>query len=71
MKRNKNLYPLSHQHHNGLMAVLLLEKGVKKNAELKIMNDFIQEVSDIASVDKPAMMEGRTMSVVVTPKKTK
>lgn len=41
MKRNKNLYPLSHQHHNGLMAVLLLEKGVKKNAELKIMNDFI------------------------------
>ena len=37
----------------------------------KIMNDFIQEVSDIASVDKPAMMEGRTMSVVVTPKKTK
>ena len=37
----------------------------------KIMNDFIQEVSDLASVDKPAMMEGRTMSVVVTPKKTK
>ncbi len=37
----------------------------------KIMNDFIQEVSDIASVDKPAIMEGRTMSVVVTPKKTK
>ena len=41
MKRDKNLIPLSHQHHNGLMAVLLLEKGVKKNAELKIMNDFI------------------------------
>lgn len=41
MKRNKNLYPLSHQHHNGLMAVLLLEKGVKKKADLKIMNDFI------------------------------
>ncbi len=41
MKRDKNLYPLSHQHHNGLMAVLLLEKGLKKNADLKIMNDFI------------------------------
>ena len=41
MKRDQNLYPLSHQHHNGLMAVLLLEKGVTKNADLKIMNDFI------------------------------
>lgn len=41
MVRSKHLYPLSHQHHNGLMAVLLLEKGVKKNADLKILNDFI------------------------------
>ena len=63
----------------------LLEEGMKVKLDMrfkgrmmtrievgqKIMNDFIQEVSDIASVDKPAMMEGRTMSVVVTPKKTK
>ncbi len=41
MKRNPNLYPLSHQHHNGLMAVLFLEKGLTKNADLKIMKDFI------------------------------
>ena len=38
---------------------------------LKIMNDFIQEVSDLAAVDKPAIMEGRTLSLVLNPKKTK
>ena len=37
----------------------------------KIMNDFIQEVSDLAAVDKPAIMEGRTLSLVLNPKKTK
>ena len=36
----------------------------------KIMNDFIQEVSDLAAVDKPAIMEGRTLSLVLNPKKT-
>lgn len=41
MKRDKNLYPLSWQHHNGLMAVLLLKKGLKKQADIHIMGDFI------------------------------
>lgn len=41
MKRDKNLYPLSHQHHNGLMAVLLLKKGISKQADVKVMADFI------------------------------
>ncbi len=41
MKRDKTLYPLSHQHHNGLMAVLLLKKGISKQADLKVMSDFI------------------------------
>lgn len=35
----------------------------------KIMNEFIEAVADIAIVDKSASMEGRTMSVVLTPKK--
>lgn len=41
MQRNKNLYPLSHQHHNGLMAVLLLKKGLQKQADVNTMKEFI------------------------------
>lgn len=41
MKRNENLQPLSRQHHNGLMASLLLEKGVNKQGPLTIMKDFV------------------------------
>jgi hemerythrin-like domain-containing protein len=41
MKRDKNLQPLSRQHHNGLLMALLLSKGMKKNADLKVMADFI------------------------------
>ena len=37
----------------------------------KIMNGFIQEVADLAAIDKPAIMEGRTLSLVLNPKKTK
>ncbi|HMO32199.1 MAG TPA: hemerythrin domain-containing protein [Lacibacter sp.] len=41
MNRNSNLHPLSHQHHNGLMAVLLLKKGVQKQANPALMQDFV------------------------------
>src|SRR5688572_28412345 len=41
MKRDKNLQPLSRQHHNGLMVALLLLKGTHRNADLKVMADFI------------------------------
>lgn len=44
MKRDKNLYPLSWQHHNGLMAALLLKKGVQKNADLNVMLQFIHQI---------------------------
>lgn len=44
MKREEQLQPLSHQHHNGLMAALLLKKGVGKQAELTVMGDFILSV---------------------------
>lgn len=47
MKRNRNLQPLSRQHHNGLMAVLLLKKGIAKNASVKVMKEFlIQYLND-------------------------
>ncbi len=39
--RHSTLQPLSRQHHQGLLVSLLLEKGVKKNAPLKVMRDFI------------------------------
>ncbi|MEI7627450.1 MAG: hemerythrin domain-containing protein [Bacteroidota bacterium] len=39
--RHPTLQPLSRQHHQGLLASLLLEKGLKKNASLKEMRDFI------------------------------
>jgi hemerythrin-like domain-containing protein len=44
MKRNIHLQPLSRQHHNGLMAVLLLKKGVKKKADVFVMKDFILDL---------------------------
>jgi len=44
MKREEQLQPLSHQHHNGLMAALLLKKGVEKAADPSVMGDFILSV---------------------------
>jgi hemerythrin-like domain-containing protein len=44
MKRDAHLQPLSRQHHNALMAVLLLKKGVQKKADIKVMQDFILTV---------------------------
>jgi hemerythrin-like domain-containing protein len=41
VKRDEHLYPLSWQHHNGLMAVLLLKKGINKGVVAKVMSDFI------------------------------
>lgn len=41
MKRHKQLQPLSRQHHNGLLAALLLKKGIKKAADQKVMAAFI------------------------------
>lgn len=46
MQRDKNLYPLSHQHHNGLMAVLLLKKGLERKADAAEMGVFILSVWD-------------------------
>ena len=37
----------------------------------KIMNSFIEEISDIATVEKRPLLEGNTMSCVLTAKKTK
>src|SRR5690349_7260343 len=41
MKRHKQLQPLSRQHHNGLLAALLLKKGIAKAADAKVMATFI------------------------------
>lgn len=35
----------------------------------KIMDSFIEEISDIASVEKKPLLEGNTMSTVLAPKK--
>ena len=40
IKRDIALQPLSRQHHNGLFFCLLLEKGVKNQADLVLMRDF-------------------------------
>lgn len=41
LKRAEQLQKLSHQHHNGLMAVLLLKKGIAKKASVQVMSEFI------------------------------
>ena len=35
----------------------------------KVMNQFIEQIADVAIVEKQPVMEGNTMSVVLTPKK--
>ncbi len=42
MKRHENLQPLSRQHHNGLLAVLLLGKGLDRNTDPGQLRDFIE-----------------------------
>lgn len=37
----------------------------------QVMKDFIEQISEVAGVEKPPTMEGNTMSVVLSPKKTK
>lgn len=44
MKRDVSLQPLSRQHHDALMACLMIEKGVRKNTDLKILQDFTRQV---------------------------
>lgn len=41
MKRHQQLHPLSRQHHNGLLAALLLKKGISKSADANVMTAFI------------------------------
>lgn len=41
----------------------------RQEVGLKIMNDFIDQMSPIASVDKMPKLEGNIMSCVLTPKK--
>jgi len=43
IKRSIALQPLSRQHHNGLLFCLLLGKGVRRNASLDEMQQFIQQ----------------------------
>lgn len=44
MKRHKELQPLSRQHHNGLLAALLLKKGIAKAADKNVMAAFILDL---------------------------
>ena len=37
----------------------------------KVMESFIAELSDIGNVDKQPVMEGNTMSCVISPMKNK
>ena len=37
----------------------------------QVMNDFVEQMSDLAGVDKAPALEGNTMSVVLSPKKGK
>ena len=41
----------------------------RQEVGMKIMNDFIEQLSSIASIDKSPKLEGNIMSCVLTPKK--
>lgn len=46
MKRNRHIIPLSHQHHDVLMAVLLLKKGLQKQRPINVLIDFIVDFQE-------------------------
>lgn len=56
MKRDVSLQPLSRQHHDTLMACLMIEKGVRKNTDLKILQDFTRQLWE-KDVNKHFMLE--------------
>ncbi|MCR4855629.1 MAG: translation initiation factor IF-3 [Erysipelotrichaceae bacterium] len=41
----------------------------RQEVGLKIMNEFVEKLSDVSSVDKQPKLEGNIMSCVLTPKK--
>lgn len=41
----------------------------RQEVGMKIMNDFIERLSEISSIDKEPKLEGNIMSCVLTPKK--
>ena len=41
----------------------------RQEVGMKIMNDFIEKLSEISSIDKQPKLEGNIMSCVLTPKK--
>jgi hemerythrin-like domain-containing protein len=41
MKRNKNLVPLSWEHHDGLVAAFRLKQGLKKNVEKEVLTEYL------------------------------
>jgi len=43
IQRSEALQPLSRQHHNGLLFCLLLGKGIRKQADVMVMQDFIMD----------------------------
>jgi hemerythrin-like domain-containing protein len=46
MKRDVSLQPLSRHHHDALMACLMIEKGVRKQTDLKVLQDFTRQLWD-------------------------
>ena len=39
------------------------------NETRRVLDDFVAQLSDIAAVDKPSKMEGRSLTVVLNPTK--
>ncbi len=37
----------------------------------KVMDEFARQISDVAVIDKPAVLDNRTLILVLSPKKTK
>jgi hemerythrin-like domain-containing protein len=65
MKRHSSLQTLSRQHHNGLLAVLLLRKGTQKNADGHVMNRFINDFFQ-QDLDEHFMLEEKHLLPLMT-----
>ena len=44
---------------------------IYKEQGMKVLVRFIQELEDVSKVDQPPRMEGRRMTTILTPVKTK
>ena len=48
-----------------------LEEGNKVKVAIRFIDDFVEECAEVGQIEKPAKLEGRTLTAILAPKKKK